>query len=618
MAASPRYRIHPAIGVARVGNADPDDFYLGPERPSQAVTGDAVVGTRTPPFKSGGLIKRQAVRFRVFEYVDKGGVWTMSREVNLEAKDVVELTWTVHVANRKASFFTFAGLAGSPLLPKQPARERRNKGVPDRRTLEIDPLPRSISGINTKPVGLDKGGSGNPKRELWPSPPPVPAITSLGQLRTDLRGRLVFVPGAGVCAARGGAPITDYANNNGWFDDVCDGPVTAHLKIRVDGKPVTVDVEPAWVLVGPPDFAPDLPQQVTLYDVLLDLAVRKNLVPPKDELYSTGALRSMAGLAKDLGGGATKLTSYKVDFDDDVAPILRGALASRWDFGKAQNAHGSMDPSAVWGYLSDPAQPDVLRKVIFSYLRKPGTRGPSSPGDMPRLLGDDPYDKYKTGLIGLSLTVTQYAIIERWAANDFLATSLGYQSIATPPVVAGITPGGLDRAALEHASGGAFFPGIEVGWSIREPGIFAAPLRIKPGAGSRYVGDKKGTVVAAGYFSRQMALPWLADFLQCQAEEQALSSPKVRWGWWPSQRPNDAYPTAAAAKARSGAMLAWTRAQVGAVTDWPSAVDGPGRRPPEMPSYSQMVANWWKFGFVTLAAGADGAAAETERAASIP
>jgi hypothetical protein len=58
-----RYRIHPAIGVARVGNADPSAYFLGPERPRQQVTGASDAGSAVPPFKTDGLIKRQAARF---------------------------------------------------------------------------------------------------------------------------------------------------------------------------------------------------------------------------------------------------------------------------------------------------------------------------------------------------------------------------------------------------------------------------------------------------------------------------------------------------------------------------------------------------------------------------
>jgi hypothetical protein len=620
MAQPPRYRIHPAIGIARVGNADPDEFFLGPERPGQAVTGMPAVGTAVPPFKAGGRLKRQACRFRIWEYTESGGVWTPSREVTLDDKDVVDLRWTVHVANKKASFFKFEGLLGSPLVPVNLGRARRNNGVADRRSLEIDPLPRAIAGRSAKPVKLDKGGSRNPAGESWPIPQPVPAITSLGELRTDAKGRLVFVPAAGIAGARAGAPITDYANNDSWFDDVCDGPVTAQLRMRVGGATITVPVQTAWVLVGPPDFAPNLPQMVTLYDVLLDVAVRGGLVPKHEELYTSGALGAIADMAKDLAGGATKFVSYKVRFDEDVAPILRSALASMWVFEPAQQAHatlgGPIPPAAMWGLLADPAQPDTVRKMIFARLRKPGTRGATPADDMPRLLGDDPYDTYSTGRIGLTLTVVQYAVMERWAAGAFLASGLGPASLTTPPIAASVTPGGLDRAALEFASGGAFFPGIEVGWQIREPGVFSEPFRVKLAAASRYAGDKAGTVVGPGYFSRQMALPWLADFLQCQSEEQALAVPRSDWGWWPSQRPDFVYPTTADAAAR-GVMRAWTRAHAGGSTSWPPAPgEGPLPRAAEMPSYSQTVANWWKLGVIT--GSWSSGFAESERSASIP
>ncbi|MGC5022938.1 LodA/GoxA family CTQ-dependent oxidase [Micromonospora sp. DT47] len=618
----PRYRIHPAIGIARVGNADPNDYFIGPERPGQPVVGVPGLGTATPPFKSGGRVKRQAARFRIYEYTESGGVWSPSREVTLDDKDVVDLTWTVHLANRKASFFTFDGLAGSPLLPVQPARRRRNPGVPDRRSLEIDPQPRSISGKNANPVKIDKGTSRNPAAELWPSPQPTPAITSLGQLRTDGQGRLIVVPGGGVAGARGGAAILDYANNDGWFDDVCDGPLTARLRLKVAGKTVTVPVQGAWLVVGPPDFAPGLPQMVSLYDVLVDVAVRGRLVPKDESVYISGEFGFMTGMAKDLGGGGTTFTTYKVRFDEDVAPILRAAIASMWVFGPAQLKHvmlgGPTPPASIWASLSDPAQPKTLREFIFRRLRKPGTTGLTATiGDnMPKLLGDDPYGKFATGRYGLTLTETQYAVMERWSKGAFLASGLGPASLMAPPVPAAVTSSGLDRAALEFASGGAFFPGIEVGWMIREAKIFAEPFRVKHGTGSRYVGDPAGTKVGPGYFSRQMALPWLADFLDCKTEEQSRAVPPENWGWWPSQRPDFVYPTAAEAAAR-GTMRAWTRAQAGASMAWPPAPrQGPSRRPPEMPSYEQMVANWFKLAFVT-GTHASGFA-ESERAGSIP
>jgi hypothetical protein len=622
MAQPPRYRIHPAIGIGRVGNAPAGTFFVGPEIPGRPVTGVADAGTRVPPFKAGGQVKRQAVRFRVWEYTEKNGVWSPSREIKLGETGVHKIIWTVHLANLKASFYKFDDLVGSPLLPVQPPHARRNSGKNRRERLEIDPRPRSIVGKGQRKA-IRPGGSGNPGAERWPVPQPVPAIDSLGELRTDDCGRLIVVPGGAVVGSRG-APITGYANNDGWFDDTCDGPVDATVELRLrDGSVRTVKAQGAWMVVGPPDFAPDLPQTVSLYDLLFDLAAREMTLPGDESLYRSGELARLAAIAKDLQGGGTVLTTYKVSFDLDVAPILRQALASAWVFEDAQSAHTTLGAgsnlAAMWSALSDPAQPGAPRQSVVDRLRAPGTPG-STPGrprpdNMPKILGDDPKARWGRDRLGLTLTVTQFAILRRWAAGAFTGSALPPSSLTRPPAGTTVTPHGLDRAALEHASGGSFYPGMEVGWQIREPAIFAEPFRIRAGAPSRYVGDPGGHTVTAGYFSRQMALPWVADFLMCKQEEQDKVTPAETWGWWPSQRPDSVYPTAAEA-AVHGTMAPWHRATVGTSQDWPADPGEPSGRSSTMPSYQQMVDNWWKFGVVVETPGKG--FAESGRSPNVP
>jgi len=592
------YRIHPAIGIARLGDAGADQFFIGPERPNQSGAGDPAIGTMAPPYKTGGRIKRQAARFRIYEYVDKGGRYEMSREINLDEKDVVELTWTAHLANRKASFFIFDGLAGSPLLKKQPKPQRRNSKIVDRAKLELDPLPRSIKGRSTAKVEFRKAGNAS---ERWPVPAPVPKIEYLGELRTDDKGRLIVIGGEGLVGQQPGAPaISNYANNDGWFDDTCDGPVSAKLRLKnAAGGVAEVKVMPAWVLVGPPDFAPDTVPQVSLYQTLLDAAVRGVAIPPKDALYLTGDLRRLPAMAKDLAGGGTSFASYKPDFDLDILPILRAAVQATFVFKAAQRAHGtigSQDPKSAWDALSDPGQPNAMRQFLFSRLRKPNTGGTPAE-DMPRLLGDDPYDKFKTGLQRLFLTVTQYAAMEQWSKGNFTKTAGGPAFLYEGAPHPALTPHGLDRAALENVSGGGFFPGIEVGWQIRDPRLYLEPFRLRPGGQSFYGFDKPGSPLIAGHFSRQMALPWTADFLQCKMELDVGKE----WGWWPANRPDVAYPDATEAKNR-GTVQAWTRSNSGPPAGWGA-----------VPDYTQMIAHWTKFGFVVRQPG--NLYVETERGA---
>jgi len=83
------YKIHPAIGIARIGNS-PDEFFIGPERVGE------------PPEPPGGFkdaqcrVKRQGARFRVFAHNDDG---TVAEVTDTEA----EITWTVHLCNTKAA-----------------------------------------------------------------------------------------------------------------------------------------------------------------------------------------------------------------------------------------------------------------------------------------------------------------------------------------------------------------------------------------------------------------------------------------------------------------------------------------------------------------------------------
>ncbi|MES2662564.1 MAG: LodA/GoxA family CTQ-dependent oxidase [Pseudomonadota bacterium] len=586
MALPPIYKIHPALGVARLGDAN--SFFIGPETPGLRPTGEAP-GTSVPPYKDAGKIKPQAARFRVFEYVDQKGEYVVSREISLKEKDVTRMIWSVHLANRKASFFNFDGLAGND---RAPLKGRRNAAVVDRPKLDIDPRPRSIAGKNAAFVEITKGTSKNPASELWPNPKPTPEITKLGRLKTDVDGRLIVLGGSGLTSSiTGAAAINNYANNDGWFDDVSDGPITVELQIA--GK--IVKVEPAWVMCSPPDFAPHLENVVSLYDVLFDAAARDMVLPTNLAVLNTGALKGLMEINKEFKkNGKPVLTTYKPDFETDIYPLLYRAAATMFLFQPSVGRHSSL---IRWGKLTSTAaadQPD--RQSVFAWLRQPDAKPTSAFPYMPKLLGDEPY-KLAAGVVHqrmrLTVTPTQYAILEQWVKGNFIPSA-----IVPPlrPTVQNITPHGLDKAALENCVGGAMFPGIEVGWQIRDAKLFAEPFRIKHGAPSNYLGEA-GNTVKAGHFTRQMALPWQADFLQCKSEEDdtGVFPGMGSWGWWPAQRPDWIFPTEADFKAVPPKPVAWHRSTKAKVSiNWTTGL-GPDK---STPSYQEMLDNWRKFGFI--------------------
>src|SRR5215813_9079976 len=126
-----RAAIHPAIGIARVGNS-PDEYYFGPEIPG---------GLPIAPdgYKdASGAMKRQAARFRVFGLDAHGHV---VRELTA---DDATIEWTVHLANKKASWYQFETALD---IPEAVPTSRRNPayGRRERQALVIDPGPREVS-----------------------------------------------------------------------------------------------------------------------------------------------------------------------------------------------------------------------------------------------------------------------------------------------------------------------------------------------------------------------------------------------------------------------------------------------------------------------------------------
>src|SRR5690349_4597899 len=107
------YRIHPSVGIARLGDS-PDAYFIGPEAPGVP----APKGTQRDAL---GFIKRQGARFRVYETtLDERGRTVAVRELN---SNDAEIRWSVHLVNRKA-----AGLRFPPDLGG-----RRNASIPDDR-----------------------------------------------------------------------------------------------------------------------------------------------------------------------------------------------------------------------------------------------------------------------------------------------------------------------------------------------------------------------------------------------------------------------------------------------------------------------------------------------------
>src|SRR5262249_11365898 len=79
-----QYRIHPAIGIARVGDAARSDasndfYFIGPEIAEFPANVDPQSGVQGEFKTPDGKVKPQVARFRIFEY-EKGKGWELPPE----------------------------------------------------------------------------------------------------------------------------------------------------------------------------------------------------------------------------------------------------------------------------------------------------------------------------------------------------------------------------------------------------------------------------------------------------------------------------------------------------------------------------------------------------------
>lgn len=502
------YKIHPSIGIARVGTSD--EFYVGPEIPGTFAT---------PPDgkyrDAGKKLRRQAARFWVFEY-DDAQPGNAPRPVFAGANGVARIEWTVHLANKKAVWFVFdvdKGITGDfsegvPYPAGWPVRNQDlippNQVEERRRRLVIDPGPRQLTDKNLR-IEIAKGNGGG-FAETWPGPLfPNGEITSLGTMVTDDKGRLTVAGGRGTSGAidpsavpADDMPLGSFVDNDRWFDDVSDGPVKARLVFN-DGA--TQEVDPAWLIVGPPDYAPPIENIVTMYDALYDLAIRELALNPAIFDPVTKTFQA----------------SFKPSFTKEIYPIVKRALDYQWVIEEADSHQPATFDFAALGAPPQPGEDPNLnpRMRVFSRLRDPNNIVGPTKRNMPKLHNDG------TGgvppqRLRFTVTRTQFEMLRKWAVGEFIPD---WQGIPTPATT--VSAEGLDRASLTAACGGSFYPGIEAGWILRDKRIYAEPFRFRHAPAEA---DPNG--VTQGDLTKRSALPWQADFKKCGDS------------WWPAQRPN--------------------------------------------------------------------------------
>jgi hypothetical protein len=512
-----RAAIHPAIGIARIGDSS-EEYYVTPEvtEPSP----------EAPSFyrDASGALKRGAARFRLYGYNSSGA---LVRELTPENADI---SWTVHLANKKAQWYQFQAALDIPEAATL-SIPRRNADIPfpQRQTLAIDPGPRSISGKSVSGGKLHLFDTGSFKGVAVP----------LGEIRTDDAGRLLVLGGHGHSASPSGAPVfspsnpDSFNNADDWFDDTSDGPVTA--SVSVNGKSITVDA--AWVVIAPPNFAPNIVGWRTLYDLLEDVYIQCGWINMHDS----------------------------VSFTHDVLPLLRRLSNLQWVnqgfaaiFGK--NCPMDFENNEFIAKLASPKDPITnsdpyaeLRKAIIHCFR-PNDTAVNEPRVWPWIYGDAFGSFASTSpKNNLALSTVRQAVLQKWAdgefASDWHAHALPFRSFDAVPLSE--QPAMLDRAALDFCLADAFHPGCEMTWPMRHASAYEKPFRLRhrpPTPPEPDYGNKLTQQIVLqpggplysfgpGDVTRWMALPWQGDTAFCRSGYEPEYDPYLPT-FWPARVPN--------------------------------------------------------------------------------
>jgi hypothetical protein len=492
--------IYPPIGVARVGNSL-TEFYIGPEVPDPLPEKPGFYRDAT------GAIKREAARFRVYGF-NKAG----QAVAELTAHNA-EVEWSATLANTKAAWYQFQIALDIPEAATAPPSFLRNMAIADRAVLSIEPGERRIQGCDVSGAAFKFDSGTFMGKPVY-----------LGELRTDDAGRLIVLGGFGKSASYNDARAITFANNEGWHDDVSDGPVTA--KVKWQGKELPVD--PAWVVVAPPNYGPQQKSVRTMWDLMRDLFV------------TAGTLKAPA----------------KPSFQNDIRPIFERFSRLQWvnaGFAAAFGWGGStpFSASAWMAKLADPS--DTLKEwrlTLFNQFRQ-YERDAWAQSPWPWEYGDAmSIPPSPTPRQNLAISDLQLKMLKQWADGTFIAdydpAAVPPQKIETVPVAA--QPDTLTRAAMEFCLADAFHPGCEMTWPMRQATIYMAPFRvahrpkgwIEPDYGGVLGSDNYSSTCdaqAAGGLSRWMAVPWQTDTASCRSGYQQSYDPYVPT-FWPARVPN--------------------------------------------------------------------------------
>ncbi|CAO3437599.1 LodA/GoxA family CTQ-dependent oxidase [Azospirillum doebereinerae] len=502
--------IHPAIGVARVGNA-PEGHVVGPEvsNPTPKLVED---GGPNPYRDAEGRLYPEAARFRVYGCNAKGEI---VRELT-GPDGGADITWGVHLANKKSAWFGFELALDIPEAASTAPTTLRNPTVTDREALVLDAGKHKIrAGHGKQSQDLVAGRFMHQGERVY-----------LGRMWCEEDGRLLVTGGRGASSSYNGTEAITFGNNEGWHDDVSDGPITAKVVLNGTELPVTA----SWLVVTPPNYAPQRKSVRTMWDLMRDVAIQAGTLPKPE----------------------------RPSFTHDIYPVFERMTGLQW-------VNAGFAAGFGWNSANDFTTPEWIARLNDRSLANQETRrvlknafrhdavDAWSPMPWPWVYGDAMnIPPAETPRQYTSLTKTQLAMLDQWVEGDF-EDDWGKVPVYTDFAQVPLREQGavLTKAALDFCLADAFHPGCEMTWPVRYATMYMEPFRfahapkgwIEPGMGAILTGESvtipNGPLYGQlpGGVTRWMAVPWQTDTASCRSGYDKTYDPYVPT-FWPARVPN--------------------------------------------------------------------------------
>lgn len=507
------YRIYPSIGIARMGNgpAKKEEVIFSPEVPWRNI-----FETDIEPYTSEGALKKQAQRFYIYQCDEQGN------PLRKISPDDYDIEWFVEVANKKPFWYDF-----NNSLDLSVSMDGNNKNLSEK--FFNDRIAPGISASSRNPnipsEGVDESGIPNSRKELVNGPnfgsvslanktmeveglfpfPRVGEVSNLAnKLRTvpksvklgsieydaesgdsDTNGSLIFYSADGVSASLNPSDLnTDFADNSNWYDDICDGRVTAKLTPKNGGDAIHLNSaeSSAWIATAPPDYAPQINPISSLYDLV-------NGADPADVLTDDDSCLSMVlplffkfyqmqwvNLG-DFLAPSFKETIDKLTYNGNFSYLFTSGEESR----ATREAIFTLFRNPRYDYINEPIIPSA-DVTSFEALGIP-----SVPQLLPYYVGDG-VNYPGSPAQWFAIPPLLYDKLERWSKGEFNAPAslesadpknmieLGefyQQSFLTAAEDPKKAPLLMTRAVLETLYGGGFHPGVELTWPMRHAQIYS-------------------------------------------------------------------------------------------------------------------------------------------------